>query len=89
MCSDIMVLLRTGQPSEDLYSATLASVIEHISLLASEIVARDEQLQSQASTTLNGSLRHERDLAVQDFKNHKSIFVPVRRLPNDVLLRIF
>ncbi len=89
MCSDIMMPLRTGQSSEDLYSATLASVIEHISLLESEIVAHDEQLQSQASTTLNASLRRECDLAVQDLKNHKSIFAPVRRLPNDVLLRIF
>ncbi|KAK0434447.1 hypothetical protein EV421DRAFT_2039625 [Armillaria borealis] len=89
MCSDIMVLLRTGQSSEDLYSATLASVIEHIRLLESEIVSRDELLQSQATTPLKAPLRHERDLAVQDLKNHKSIFAPVRRLPNDVLLRIF
>ncbi len=85
MCNDVMALLRTGQSSEGLYSATLASVVEHIRLLESEIVARDEHLQAQATSPL----RHERDLAVQDLKKHKSIFAPVRRLPNDVLLHIF
>ncbi len=85
ICSDIIVLLRTGHSSEDLYSETLASVVEHIRLLESEIIARDEQLQAQ----FDAPLQHERDLAVQDLKNHKSIFAPVRRLPSDVLLRIF
>ncbi len=32
---------------------------------------------------------HKRDLVAQDLENHKSIFAPVRRLPNDVLLYIF
>ncbi|KAK0212005.1 hypothetical protein IW262DRAFT_1518903 [Armillaria fumosa] len=90
-CSDITVLLRTGRPSEGLeglYSVTLASVTEHIRLLESEIVVRDERLQLQA-TSPSAPLQHERDLAVQDLKNHKSIFAPVRRLPNDILLCIF
>ncbi|KAK0434418.1 hypothetical protein EV421DRAFT_1839740 [Armillaria borealis] len=83
-----MMLLRTGQSSEGLHSATLASVMEHIRLLKSEIVARDEQFQLQA-TSLNASrLLHEHDLAEQDLKNHKSVFAPIRRLPNDVLLLI-
>ncbi|SJL14459.1 uncharacterized protein ARMOST_17916 [Armillaria ostoyae] len=84
ICSDLIVL-RTGHSSEDLNSETLASVVEHIRRLESEIVARDEQLQAQ----LDSPLQHERDLAAQDLENHKSIFAPVRRLPNDVLLRIF
>ncbi|KAK0215330.1 hypothetical protein EDD85DRAFT_871415 [Armillaria nabsnona] len=88
MCSDITALLRTGQSADGLHSATLASVMEHIRLLESEIVVRNEHLQVQ-STSPNAPLRHERDLAVQDLKKHKSIFAPVRRLPNDVLLRIF
>ncbi|KAK0434511.1 hypothetical protein EV421DRAFT_1341033 [Armillaria borealis] len=84
VCNNIMVLLRTGQASEDLDSETLASVKEHIRHLESEIVACDEHLHLQAT-----SVQHERDLAVQDLESHKSIFVPVRRLPNDVLLYIF
>ncbi len=89
MCGDITALLRTGQSSEGLHSATLASVMEHIRLLESEIVARFEQLQLQATSLNAYRLLHERDLAVQDLKNHKSIFAPIRRLPNDVLLHIF
>ncbi|KAK0434436.1 hypothetical protein EV421DRAFT_1991890 [Armillaria borealis] len=84
LCNDIIVLLRTGQSSEDLDSETLASVKEHIHCLESEIVARDVHLHLQAT-----SVQHDRDLAVQDLENHKSIFAPVRRLPNDVLLYIF
>ncbi len=84
LCSNILVLLRTGQSSEDLDSETLTSVKEHIHRLESEIVARDEHLRTQAT-----SLQHERNLAVQDLENHKSIFAPIRRLPNDVLLYIF
>ncbi|SJL08070.1 uncharacterized protein ARMOST_11429 [Armillaria ostoyae] len=59
VCSNILVLLRT----------------EHIHLLESEIVARDEQLQMQA-ISLDAPLQHERDLATQDPENHKSIFAP-------------
>ncbi|PBK84028.1 hypothetical protein ARMGADRAFT_1088726 [Armillaria gallica] len=84
LCSNILVLLRTGQSSEDLDSETLTSVKEHIRRLESEIVTRDKHFQMQAT-----SLQHERDLAVQDFENHKSIFAPIRRLPSDVLLYIF
>ncbi len=84
LCSNILVLLRTGQSSEDLDSEMLTSVKEHIHHLESEIVTCDEHLQTQAT-----SLQHERDLAVQDLENHKSIFAPIRRLPNDVLLYIF
>ncbi|KAK0436301.1 uncharacterized protein EV420DRAFT_241876 [Desarmillaria tabescens] len=88
MCSDIMVLLRTGNSSEDLDWETLASIMEHIHLLESEIVARNERLQPQAMLH-DVPPQHERDLAMQDLENHKSIFAPIRRLPNDVLLRIF
>ncbi len=84
LCSNILVLLRTGQSSEDLDSETLASVKEHIRYLQSEIVARDEHLQTQAT-----SVQRERDLTVQDLENHESIFAPIRRLLNDVLLYIF
>ncbi len=84
LCNDITVLLRTGQSSEDLDSETLASVKEHIRYLQSEIVARDEHLQTQAT-----SVQRERDLTVQDLENHESIFAPIRRLLNDVLLYIF
>ncbi|PBK61863.1 hypothetical protein ARMSODRAFT_1025403 [Armillaria solidipes] len=62
--------------------------MEHICLLESEIVAHDEYLQAQA-TSLDTPLWHEHDLVVQDLKNHKSIFAPVRHLLNDVLLHIF
>ncbi|KAK0443341.1 uncharacterized protein EV420DRAFT_1576406 [Desarmillaria tabescens] len=88
MCSDIMVLLHTGKSSEDLDWETSASVMEHICLLETEIISHNERLQPQAMLH-DVPPRHERDLAVQDLKNHKSIFTPIRRLPNDVLLCIF
>ncbi|PBK86710.1 hypothetical protein ARMGADRAFT_1086220 [Armillaria gallica] len=86
-----MALLRTGQSSEDLDSGTLASVVEHIRCLESEIIVCHDEIQQPQSQalSLDTRLRHEEDLAVQDLKNHKSIFAPVRRLPNEVLLRIF
>ncbi|PBK59388.1 hypothetical protein ARMSODRAFT_1027444 [Armillaria solidipes] len=91
MCSDNMALLRTGQSSEDLDSRTLASVIEHIRRLESEIIARHDEIQQPQpqALSLDARLQHEQDLAMQDLENHKSMFAPVRRLPNDVLLRIF
>ncbi|KAK0434431.1 hypothetical protein EV421DRAFT_1839802 [Armillaria borealis] len=55
ICCDLIVLLRTGHSSEDLNSETLASVVEHIRRLESEIVARDEHLQAQ----LDSPLQHE------------------------------
>ncbi|PBK61859.1 hypothetical protein ARMSODRAFT_1025400 [Armillaria solidipes] len=84
VCSTVLALLCTGQSSEDLDSETLTSVKEHIHHLESEIVIRDEHLQMQAM-----SLQHECDLVMQDLKNHKSIFAPVRRLLSNVLLYIF
>ncbi len=72
VCRNILVLLRTGQSSEDLDSETLTPVKEHIRRLESEIVTRDDHLQTQAT-----SLQHECDLAVQDLENHKSIFAPI------------
>ncbi len=80
-----MVLLRAGQSSEDLESEALASVVEHIRRLESEIRARNDELKQSQEPAIH----HDKDLAVQDLENHKSIFAPVRRLPNDVLLRIF
>ncbi|KAK0199594.1 hypothetical protein DFS33DRAFT_176056 [Desarmillaria ectypa] len=88
ICSNIMVLLHSGQSSEDLESETLASVVEHICRLEFEILARDDELkQSQEQATF--CLHREKDLAVQDLENHKSISAPIRRLPNDALLRVF
>ncbi|SJL14465.1 uncharacterized protein ARMOST_17922 [Armillaria ostoyae] len=85
MCRNIMALLRTGQSSEDLDPKMLASVNEHIRRLESVIVARYRYPYRQVVL----SRPHGRDFVAQDLENHKSIFAPVRRLPNDVLLYIF
>ncbi|KAK0209783.1 hypothetical protein IW262DRAFT_1498240 [Armillaria fumosa] len=56
VCSNILVLRRTEQSSEDLESETFTSVKEHIHCLESKIVTRDGHLQTQDT-----SLQHERD----------------------------
>ncbi len=80
-----MVLLYTGQSLEDLDPEMLALVNKHIHSLESVIIACNEYPHHRDVI----SCVHEWDYVAQDLENHKSIFTPVRCLPNDVLLYIF
>ncbi len=83
----IRALIRDGRSAADLDSSSVNSVRQAIPLLESEVISRDQEVTLLKS--LLSDLQRELENAQRDLDNHKSIFAPIRRLPDDLLLCTF
>ncbi|KAK0472253.1 hypothetical protein IW261DRAFT_1611672 [Armillaria novae-zelandiae] len=54
-----------------------------------ETEAQSQQVDINRLETALSRLRIKQDLTLQDLDSHKSVFSPIRRLPEDIILRIF
>ncbi|KAK0193151.1 hypothetical protein F5146DRAFT_1223153 [Armillaria mellea] len=87
MQSEIKGILRAGQTAEDLDDPTIQRLNGRIQSLATE--ARSRQVDIDRLEIALSQLRIKQDLTLQDLESHTSVFSPIRRLPEEILLRIF
>lgn len=87
MQSEIKSILRAGQTAEDLDDPTIQRLNARIYSLETE--AQTRQVDIDRLETALSRLRVKQDLTLQDLDSHKSVFSPIRRLPEEILLRIF
>ncbi len=87
MQSEIKSILRAGQTAEDLDDATIQRLNARIHSLETE--AQSRQVDIDRLETALSRLRIKQDLTLQDLDSHKSVFSPIRCLPEEFLLRMF